>query len=104
MIVFVCIKNRCSRTHPSCVTQNHSQPDHVPSIISTIEVLMKLGSQSLPIARSFLMNVLRLKPTNHKAWLNLGLISKKEGSKQEAANFFQAAHELQLSAPVRSFV
>ncbi|KAI5354332.1 hypothetical protein L3X38_007227 [Prunus dulcis] len=80
------------------------EPDYVPSIVSTAEVLMKLGSQSLPIARSFLMNALRLEPTNHKAWLNLGLISKREGSLQQAADFFQAAHELQLSAPVQSFV
>lgn len=80
------------------------EPDYVPSIVSTAEVLMKLGSQSLPIARSFLMNALRLEPTNHEAWLNLGLISKREGSLQQAADFFQAAHELQLSAPVQSFV
>ncbi|PQP93439.1 protein NPGR1 [Prunus yedoensis var. nudiflora] len=81
-----------------------TEPDYVPSIVSTAEVLMKLGSQSLPIARSFLMNALRLEPTNHEAWLNLGLISKREGSLQQAADFFQAAHELQLSAPVQSFV
>lgn len=80
------------------------EPDYVPSIVSTAEVLMKLGSQSLPIARSFLMNALRLEPTNHEAWLNLGLISKREGSLQQAADFFQAAHDLQLSAPVKSFV
>ncbi|KAH0994281.1 hypothetical protein GBA52_018145 [Prunus armeniaca] len=80
------------------------EPDYVPSIVSTAEVLMKLGSQSLLIARSFLMNALRLEPTNHEAWLNLGLISKREGSLQQAADFFQAAHELQLSAPVKSFV
>ncbi|KAM1464213.1 hypothetical protein ACFXTO_043899 [Malus domestica] len=80
------------------------EPDHVPSIVSTAEVFMKLGSQSLPMARSFLMNALRLEPTKHRAWLNLALISKKEGSIQQAADFFQAALELQLSAPVRSFV
>ncbi|KAJ4839012.1 Protein npgr1 [Turnera subulata] len=79
------------------------EPEYVPSIVSTAEVLMKLGTQSLPIARSFLMNALRLDPTNHEAWLNLGLISKKEGSLQQAAEFFQAAHELKLSAPVQSF-
>ncbi|KAM1364670.1 hypothetical protein PS2_042752 [Malus domestica] len=104
MIVFVCIENKCLRAHTNCITQIHPQPDHVPSTVSTAEVLMKLGSQSLPMARSFLMNALRLELTNHRAWLNLGLISKKEGSIQQAADFFQAAHELQLSAPVRSFV
>ncbi|KAL6207942.1 hypothetical protein ACLB2K_018894 [Fragaria x ananassa] len=80
------------------------EPDYVPSIVSTAEVLMKLGTGSLPIARSFLMNALRLEPTNHEAWLNLGQLSKMEGSLQQAAEFFQAAYELQLSAPVQSFV
>ncbi|KAJ9186834.1 hypothetical protein P3X46_002363 [Hevea brasiliensis] len=80
------------------------EPDYVPSIVSTAEVLMKLGNQSFPIARSFLMNALRLDPTNHQAWFNLGLISKMEGSLQQAADFFQAAYELKLSAPVQSLV
>ncbi|KAG5065333.1 hypothetical protein AAZX31_04G044800 [Glycine max] len=79
------------------------EPDYIPSIISTAELLMKLGMQSLPIARSFLMNALRLEPTNHDAWFNLGLVSKMEGSLQQAAEFFQAAYELKLSAPVQEF-
>lgn len=78
------------------------QPDYVPSIVSTAKVLMKLGNQSLPIARSFLMNALRLEPTNHEAWFNLGLLSKSEGLLQQAAEFFQVAHELKMSAPVQS--
>ncbi|XP_054799778.1 protein NPGR1 [Prosopis cineraria] len=80
------------------------EPDYVPSIISTAELFLKAGMQSLPIARSFLMNALRLEPTNHDAWFNLGLISKMEGSLQQAADFFQAAYELKLSAPVERFV
>ncbi|KAL5847228.1 hypothetical protein ACOSQ3_010752 [Xanthoceras sorbifolium] len=80
------------------------EPDYVPSIVSTATILMKFGTQSLPIARSFLMNALRLEPTNHDAWMNLGLISKMEGSLQQAADYFQAAYELQQSAPVQSFV
>ncbi|KAK3020757.1 hypothetical protein RJ639_047885 [Escallonia herrerae] len=79
------------------------EPDYVPSILSTAEVLMKMGSQTLTIARSFLMSALRLEPTNHNAWLNLGLICKMEGSMLQAAEYFQAAHELQSSAPVQSF-
>ncbi|OIW14912.1 hypothetical protein TanjilG_30631 [Lupinus angustifolius] len=79
------------------------EPDYIPSIISTAELLLKLGMQSLPIARSFLMNALRLEPTNHDAWFNLGLVSKREGSLQQAADFFQAAYELKLSAPVQKF-
>lgn len=78
------------------------EADYVPSIVSTAKVLMKLGNQSLPIARSFLMNALRLEPTNHEAWLNLGLLSKREGFLKQAADFFQAAHELELSAPVQN--
>lgn len=79
------------------------EPDYIPSIISTAELLRKLGMQSLPIARSLLMNALRSEPTNHDAWFNLGLVSKGEGSLQQAADFFQAAYELKLSAPVQKF-
>ncbi|KAG4382458.1 hypothetical protein JHK82_039217 [Glycine max] len=79
------------------------EPDYIPSIISTAKLLLKLGMQSLPIARSFLMNALRLDPTNHDAWFNLGLVSKMEGSLQQAADCFQAAYELKLSAPVQKF-
>ncbi|KAI7745915.1 hypothetical protein M8C21_005543 [Ambrosia artemisiifolia] len=81
------------------------EPDYVPSIVSTAETLMKMGgTETLPIARSFLMNSLRLEPTNHDAWFNLALICKKEGFLLQAADFFQAAHELESSAPVQSFV
>ncbi|XP_071711112.1 protein NPGR1 [Rutidosis leptorrhynchoides] len=81
------------------------EPDYVPSIISTAEVLLKMGgSETLPIAKSFLMNTLRLQPTNHDAWFNLGLICKKEGLMQQAAECFQAAYELESSAPVQRFV
>ncbi|KAK4352195.1 hypothetical protein RND71_027713 [Anisodus tanguticus] len=80
------------------------EPDYIPSIVSTAKVLMKMGNNTVPIARSFLMNALRLEPTNHEAWFNLGMLVKMEGSVQQAADFFQAAHELKLSAPVQSFV
>ncbi|CAN1274501.1 Protein NPGR1 [Linum perenne] len=80
------------------------EPDYVPSLVSTAAVLMKLGGESIPIARSFLMNALRLDPTNHEAWMNLGLISKQQGSLKQAADCFQAAYELKLSAPVESFI
>ncbi|XP_010272759.1 PREDICTED: uncharacterized protein LOC104608456 [Nelumbo nucifera] len=79
-------------------------PDHVPSMVSTATILRKLGRQCLPIARSYLMNALRLEPTNHEAWLNLGFVSKMEGSLQQAADFFQAAHEIKQSAPVQDFL
>ncbi|KAL7116938.1 hypothetical protein ACP275_03G038400 [Erythranthe tilingii] len=78
--------------------------DYVPSIISTAETLMKMGNKkSIPIAKSFLMNAVRLEPTNHDAWFNLGKIYKIEGLLEQAADSFQAAHELKLSAPVQSF-
>lgn len=80
------------------------EPDYVPSIVSSAGVLMKMGTQSLPIARSLLMTALRLEPTNHDAWFYLGLLFKSEGLKQQAAEYFQAAHELKLSAPVQDFV
>lgn len=80
------------------------EPDYVPSIVSTAGVMMKTGSQSLPIAKSFLMNALRLEPTNHDAWFYLGMLSKMEGSIRQAAEYFQAAHELKLSAPVDNYV
>ncbi|KAJ7958260.1 Tetratricopeptide repeat protein 7A [Quillaja saponaria] len=80
------------------------EPGYVPSTVSTAELLLKLGKQSFPIARSFLMNFLLLEPTNHDAWFNLGLLSKMEGSLPQAAEFFQAAHELKLSAPVQSYI
>ncbi|KAL1540323.1 protein NPGR1 isoform X1 [Salvia divinorum] len=79
-------------------------PDYVPSIVSTAGILMKMSSRSLHIAKSFLMSALRLEPTSHEAWSNLGLVYKMEGSVQQAVDAFQAAHELELSAPVQSFV
>ncbi|KAG6400352.1 hypothetical protein SASPL_137179 [Salvia splendens] len=79
-------------------------PDYVPSIISTAGILMKMSSRSLHIAKSFLMSALRLEPTSHEAWSNLGLAYKMEGSVQQAADAFQAAHELELSAPVQGFL
>ncbi|PKU76605.1 protein NPGR1 [Dendrobium catenatum] len=80
------------------------ESDHVPSMVSAAAVLRTLGDRSLPIAQSFLMNSLRIEPTNHDAWLNLGFVAKKEGSLQKAADCFQAAYELGLSSPVMKFM
>ncbi|CAI8606231.1 unnamed protein product [Vicia faba] len=79
------------------------EPDYVLSIISTAELLIKLGMQSFPMAKSFLMNALRLEPTNHDAWFHLGMVSKMEGSLQQAADCFQAAYELKFTTPVQKF-
>ncbi|XP_068655401.1 protein NPGR1-like isoform X2 [Aristolochia californica] len=80
------------------------EPDYVPSMVSTAALLRKYGGKSLPIARSFLMNALRLNPRSHDAWLNLGLVLKMEGSLHQAADCFQAAFELEQSCPVNEFV
>ncbi|KAK9129692.1 hypothetical protein Sjap_010179 [Stephania japonica] len=79
-------------------------PDYVPSMVSAAGVLRRLGKESLPIARSFLMNALQLEPTNHEAWLHMGFLSKMEGSPMQAADFFQAAYELEESDPIQNFV
>ncbi|PKA49817.1 putative UDP-N-acetylglucosamine--peptide N-acetylglucosaminyltransferase SEC [Apostasia shenzhenica] len=79
-------------------------PDYVPSMVSTAAVLRMQGDRSLPMARSFLMNAVRIDPTNHDAWLHLGIVEKTEGSLQDAADCFQAAYELKQSSPVMSFL
>uniref|UniRef100_A0A1D1Z2H3 Tetratricopeptide repeat protein 7A n=1 Tax=Anthurium amnicola TaxID=1678845 RepID=A0A1D1Z2H3_9ARAE len=76
------------------------EPDYAPSMVSSASVLSKLGRKALPIARSFTMNALQLEPMNHKAWLNLGHISKMEGFLMQAADCFQAAYELNQSSLV----
>ncbi|XP_077233826.1 no pollen germination related 1 [Tasmannia lanceolata] len=80
------------------------EPDYVPSIVSTAALIKTFGGNSLPIARSFLMNALRLEPRNHDVWLNLGFVLKMEGSLQQAADCFQAAFDLNHSSPVQDFV
>lgn len=79
-------------------------PNYVPGLISTAEVFVELGASSLSIAKSFLMNALQLEPTNHDAWLHLGLILNKEGLTSQAADCFQAACELKSTAPIQPFL
>ncbi|KAL3578009.1 hypothetical protein D5086_019513 [Populus alba] len=82
-----------------------AEPNHVPSLVSTACVLRRLGSQSIPIIRSFLTDAIRLDKTNHSAWYNLGLLYKADPSSSalEAAECFEAAAFLEDSAPVESF-
>ncbi|XP_061974349.1 protein NPGR2-like [Populus nigra] len=82
-----------------------AEPNHVPSLVSTACVLRRLGSQSIPIIRSFLTDAIRLDKTNHSAWYNLGLLYKADPSASalEAAECFEAAAFLEDSAPVESF-
>ncbi|TVU48050.1 hypothetical protein EJB05_07672, partial [Eragrostis curvula] len=63
-------------------------PDYVSSMIWMVGILRKLGGNSLSIARTFLWNALRLDPTSHRAWMDLGLVLKSQGSLLEAADCF----------------
>jgi len=78
-------------------------PDYVPSMVSMAGIPRNLGGNSLSIARTFLRNALRLEPTSHRAWLDLGLVLKSEGSLLEAADCFQAAYELRELSPIQDF-
>lgn len=80
-------------------------PNHVPSLISTAIVLRELSDQSLPVAKSFITDALRLDRTNATAWFNLGLVYKAErgSSALEAAECFEAAIMLEESQPVEPF-
>ncbi|XP_012828557.1 PREDICTED: probable UDP-N-acetylglucosamine--peptide N-acetylglucosaminyltransferase SPINDLY, partial [Erythranthe guttata] len=78
------------------------EPNHVPSLISTAVVLSQLGDKSMPVAKSFLTDALRLERTNAVAWYNLGLVYKSE-SGVEAAECFEAAALLQESEPIEPF-
>ncbi|WMV34122.1 hypothetical protein MTR67_027507 [Solanum verrucosum] len=82
-----------------------TEPNHVPSLVSTAIVLRQLDGQSLPVMKSFLTDALRLDRTNPSAWYNLGLVYKSETgvSALEAAECFEAAELLQESAPVEPF-
>lgn len=81
-------------------------PSHVPSLMSTALLLRQLDSRSNAVAKSFLMEALRLDRMNPSAWYNLGLLYKIEGnlsSKLEAAECFEAAAILEDSTPVEPF-
>jgi tetratricopeptide repeat protein 7 len=78
-------------------------PDYVPSMVCMARILRKLGGKSLSIARAFLQNALRLDPTSHRAWMDLGLVLKSEGSLLEAADCFQTAYELRELSPIQDF-
>ncbi|KAI5079611.1 hypothetical protein GOP47_0005090 [Adiantum capillus-veneris] len=78
-------------------------PDHVPCKVSLGALLRRSGGESLPVARSFLTDALRLNPTNHMAWYNLGMVHKLGGRPSDAADCFQTAYLLEQSAPVEEF-
>ncbi|XP_057857683.1 protein NPG1 isoform X2 [Cryptomeria japonica] len=78
-------------------------PDHVPSKVSIGALMVRTGGKSLPVARSFLSDALRLEPTNHTAWYYLGMVHKADGRAADAADCFKAASMLEESAPIEHF-
>lgn len=78
-------------------------PDYVPSMVCMAGILRNLGGKSLSIARTILRSAIRLEPTNHQAWLGLGLVLKSEGSLVEAVDCFQASYELLELSPIQDF-
>ncbi|GBG79903.1 hypothetical protein CBR_g30168 [Chara braunii] len=78
-------------------------PTHAPSMIRLGVLLSQGGASSAPLARSYLTDALHIDPTDHLAWHTLGLLHKKEGRKAEAADCFNAALLLQMTAPAISF-
>lgn len=70
------------------------------------KILVQLGDESRPIARSFIRQAIRLDRTNYSAWHTLGLIHRSEpegASITEAAECFKAAAFLEETAPVEPF-
>ncbi|KAE8708126.1 rho GDP-dissociation inhibitor 1 [Hibiscus syriacus] len=81
-------------------------PDHVPSMISTACLLRRVSSQCNAVAKSLLMNALRVDRMNPSAWYNLGLLHKAEegvSSVEEAVECFEIAAILEVSASVEPF-
>ncbi|XP_008777058.1 protein NPG1-like [Phoenix dactylifera] len=77
--------------------------DNVPCKVSIGCLLSKKSSKSLPVARSFLLDALRLEPTNRLAWCYLGLVHRDDGRLADAADCFLAASMLEESDPVEGF-
>ncbi|KAL4202221.1 hypothetical protein AMTRI_Chr02g220000 [Amborella trichopoda] len=77
--------------------------NHVPCKVSIGALLWRSGSMSLPVARSFLSDALRLEPTNRMAWYYLGMVHRDDGRLSDASECFQAACMLEESDPIESF-
>ncbi|KAA3461817.1 Tetratricopeptide repeat 7A [Gossypium australe] len=76
-------------------------PFYVPSKVQIGALLSKLGSNSLPVARTLLSDALRIEPTNRKAWYHLGMVHKDDGRLADAIDCLQAASMLEESDPPR---
>ncbi|EOX93048.1 Tetratricopeptide repeat (TPR)-containing protein isoform 2 [Theobroma cacao] len=79
------------------------EPSYAPCKVLISAMLSKMGSNSVPVARTLLSDALRIEPTNHKAWYYLGMIQKDDGRLTEAIESLQAAYILEESDPVESF-
>ncbi|XP_021274257.1 protein NPG1 isoform X1 [Herrania umbratica] len=79
------------------------EPSYAPCKVLISAMLSKMGSNSLPVARTLLSDALRIEPTNHKAWYYLGMIQKDDGRLTEATDSLRAAYILEESDPVESF-
>lgn len=78
-------------------------PNYVPCKIAMGALIAKAGGSSLPVARSYLTDALRLDPTNHLAWYHLGLVHKDAGHLSQATDCLEASVLLEQTAPVESF-
>lgn len=79
------------------------EPKYVPCKILIGAVLCNMGPKMLPVARTLISDALRIEPTNHMAWYNLGMVHKNDGRIAEAVDCFQAASVLEESEPIESF-
>ncbi|TKY58472.1 ATP-dependent RNA helicase DHX36 [Spatholobus suberectus] len=79
------------------------EPNYVPSKILMSSLMLKMGFEASPVARSLLSDALRIEPTNRMAWYYLGLTHKAAGRIVDAADCFQAASMLEESDPIESF-
>ncbi|KAL2331000.1 hypothetical protein Fmac_018581 [Flemingia macrophylla] len=79
------------------------EPNYVPSKILMSSLMLKMGFEASPYARSLLSDALRIEPTNRMAWYYLGLTHKNDGRIVDAADCFQAATMLEESDPIESF-
>ncbi|KAK7386821.1 hypothetical protein VNO78_27158 [Psophocarpus tetragonolobus] len=79
------------------------EPNYVPSKILMASLILKMGFNASPVARSLLSDALRIEPTNRNAWYYLGLTHKTDGRIVDAADCFQAASMLEESDPIENF-
>lgn len=79
------------------------EPKYVPCKILIGAILSKMGPKMLPVARTLLSDALRIEPTNHTAWHQLGVVHKVDGRIADAVDCFQAASILEESEPIESF-